>query len=360
MMNQERQKKVVLTAAFCGTMFLIVYLSVKILLPPLMPFILGFLIALLLHRPSAFLAKKLHLTQKLPAALLTAVFYILAIIIILFVGVQIGVAIREMLPQVPSLFTNQVLPFINHCIESLKDFLGQYDPTIISEIDMWFSEVAASMSQTIATASATVIKLASNIAIGTPEMILKIVLTVVSTFFISMDFNNILGFIKKLVPSKHYTTISHIKEKAITSIAIFIRAYTLIFLLTFAELSIGFWLLRIPYAVGLGILVALVDLMPILGTGLVLLPWALVVAVTGNAFLAVGLIVLYVAITAIRNVVEPKLVGGKIGLHPLATLISMFVGLQLFGIMGLFLFPLILSLLVQLGQDGLLPHFSLQ
>ena len=100
-------------------------------------------------------------------------------------------------------------------------------------------------------------------------------------------------------------------------------------------------------------MVAVVDLMPILGIGLVLLPWALVVGVMGNMFLAIGMLALYLVITAIRNVVEPKLVGRKIGLHPLATLISMFVGLQLFGIIGMFLFPLSLSLLVQFKRDGI-------
>lgn len=99
----------------------------------------------------------------------------------------------------------------------------------------------------------------------------------------------------------------------------------------------------------------------ILGTGLVLLPWALVAGVMGNMFLAIGMLALYVVITAIRNVVEPKLVGRKIGLHPLATLISMFVGLQLFGILGMFLFPLLLSLGVQFKRDGLLQNgFSKQ
>ena len=91
---------------------------------------------------------------------------------------------------------------------------------------------------------------------GTPEMILRIVLTVVSTFFMSMDFEKIVCLIKRLLPERYHGAIGHAKEKAVTSIVIFIRAYTVIFLLTFAELGIGFWLLKIPYAGGLGFLVA--------------------------------------------------------------------------------------------------------
>lgn len=358
-MSQEKQKKVVLAAAFCGTVLIILYFFINFLLPPLMPFLLGFLVAWLLHKPIAFLAQKFHLPRKFPAILLTAVFYILATGILVFAGIQMVTAVKEIFPQLPGLFTDQVLPFINNCVESVKEAFGQFDPAISSVIDTWFSELTTSLSQSVTAVSGTVIKVASNIAVGTPEMILKIVLTVVSTFFIAIDFERITGAIKKLLPARFQTPIAKAKEKAAASIGIFVRAYSLIFLLTFAELSVGLWLLRIPYAIQLGLVIAVVDLMPILGTGLVLLPWALVAAVIGNGVLAIGLIVLYVAITAIRNIVEPKLVGEKIGLPPLATLISMFVGLQLFGIVGMFLFPLTLSLLVQMKRDGLLPKFSL-
>lgn len=267
-------------------------------------------------------------------------------------------AAKDIFPQLPGLFTDQVLPFLDSCVESVKESFGQLDPAVSTMIDTWLSGLMASLSQSVTALSGTVIKFVSNIAVGTPEMILKIVLTVVSTFFISIDFERITKAIKKLLPARFNAPIGQAKEKAAASIAIFVRAYSLIFLLTFAELSVGLWLLRIPYAFQIGFLIAVVDLMPILGTGLVLLPWALVAAVLGNGVLAIGLVVLYVVITAVRNVVEPKLVGGKIGLHPLATLISMFVGLQLFGVVGMFLFPLSLSILVQMKKDGILPQIS--
>lgn len=354
MVDQEKQKKFVLTAAFYGIILCALYFSVKLLISPMLPFLAGFLVAWLLHGPSVFLAERLHLKPKIPAVVLTAVFYILAFILIAFIGVQIGVAAKDVFPKLPGLFNDQILPFISSSMEQVKGSLGQFDPSISSMIDAWFSEMTSSLSQSITTVSTYIIKLMSNIAMGTPEMILRIVLTVVSTFFMSMDFEKIVCLIKRLLPERYHGAIGHAKEKAVTSIVIFIRAYTVIFLLTFAELGIGFWLLKIPYAGGLGFLVAVVDIMPILGTGLVLLPWALVAGVMGNMFLAIGMVALYVVITAIRNVVEPKLVGRKIGLHPLATLISMFVGLQLFGILGMFLFPLLLSLGVQFKRDGLL------
>ena len=122
--------------------------------------------------------------------------------------------------------------------------------------------------------------------------------------------------------------------------------------MSFAELSIGFLLMRIPYAVGFALLVAVIDIMPILGTGLVLIPWAIIAAILGNYSMALGVALLYVIMLVVRNIVEPKLVGQQMGLHPLATLVSMFVGLQLFGIFGLFGFPIILSLYFKLRKTN--------
>ena len=187
---------------------------------------------------------------------------------------------------------------------------------------------------------------------GMRGMILRIVLTVISTFFISMDFDRIVCFLKRLLPEK---AIGPIREKLFQSLKIFLRSYCLIFLITFSELSAGLFILRIPYAVWIGLLVAVVDIMPVLGTGLVLLPWAVIAAFMGNFPLAAGMVLLYILMTAVRNIVEPRLVGCQIGLHPLATLISMFVGMQLFGIIGLFVLPVALSLAVQFLRDGVLP-----
>lgn len=116
------------------------------------------------------------------------------------------------------------------------------------------------------------------------------------------------------------------------------------------ELAIGFLLLRIPYAMLLALLISIFDLMPILGTGGILLPWALVLVLMGNLPLAAGIAALYVIITAVRQTLEPKIVGAQIGLHPLATLIAMLLGLKLFGLVGLIAFPVTLAVVTAMSR----------
>lgn len=354
-MNLEKQKKTLIMVAYYGVIILGVYLGFRFLVPPLVPFLIGFLVAWALHRPVVLLSKKLHITQKIPAVLLTSILYSLVVLVVLFAGMQIVSALKELLPQLPEMYTSQLLPFLDSCVENIKSFVGQIDPSFAEEIEILVGNVSASIMQMLSSLSGSVLKSLSGVATGMPAIILKIVLTIVSTFFFSLDYERIIRFLKRLLPEKVEKALHPIKEKTVHSLKVFVRCYFLIFLMTFAELSIGFLIMRIPYAIWIGLIVAVVDIMPVLGTGLVLLPWAAIAALTKNIPLAIGMLLLYVIMTAVRNAVEPKLVSQQIGLHPLATLISMFLGLQLFGIIGLFVFPVVLSLLVQFNRDGILP-----
>ncbi|MBQ4354158.1 MAG: sporulation integral membrane protein YtvI [Clostridia bacterium] len=353
-MNLDKQLKFLISIAYYGILIAGVYLFIRFLVPPLTPFLLGFAVAWLLRRPAMFLADKLHIPKKLrkvPSLLLTVAFYILVIGIFFFLGAQIGSVLGEFLPRLPDLVKNQILPLINRSVEIVREFLAQYDIAAAEQIDTWFRDLSSEIVAIITSFSTSAVKFISSIAAGMPSLILKIVLTVISTFYFSLDFDRITAFLRSLLPQKGQEMLHSLKEKAHKSLGVFIRSYILVFLMTCAELSLGFYILKIPYALLLGIVVAVVDILPVLGTGLVLLPWSLVCLIIGNYFLGIGILLLYIIITVIRNIVEPKLVGNQIGLHPLATLISMFVGLQLFGLLGLFLFPVTLSILVQFKDD---------
>ncbi len=353
-MNREKQKQFLISAAYYGVIVIIAYFALRFIVPPLVPFLIGFLIAWILRRPTTFFKNKFHISPKLPAAVLTAVFYVLIINILVLTGSQIGSALKEFVQQLPNMLTNTLLPFINRCIDAIKEFLAQFDIAAAEQVDAWFIELTNSMTSMITSLSTSAVKLLSGIAAATPEIILRIVLTVISTFYFAIDFDRIIAFLRKITPDKLYNTFEAVKNKTFSSLKIFIRSYCLIFLMTFAELSIGFLILRVPYAVIVGLIVAILDIMPVLGTGLILLPWAVIAAVLGNIPYALGMLILYIIITVIRNIVEPRLVGQQIGLHPLATLISMFLGLQLVGIWGMFLFPVALSIILKFEHDGII------
>lgn len=124
-----------------------------------------------------------------------------------------------------------------------------------------------------------------------------------------------------------------------------IRSYALIMLLTFTELSILFSLFGIGNSVLKAAIIALLDILPILGTGAVMIPWAIISFVLGSTTLGLKLLAIYIIVTVVRNYVEPKIVGAQLGLHPIITLVSMFIDLRLFGFWGLFGLPVGISFL---------------
>ena len=129
--------------------------------------------------------------------------------------------------------------------------------------------------------------------------------------------------------------VLRLKDDGIGTIVKFIKAYSAIISITFIELSVGFWILRIPNPFLLGAMIAIIDILPILGTGAVLIPWAIIALVLGQTKIGIGMFVLYIIITAVRQAIEPKIVGEQIGLHPIMTLILMYVGSTAYGRTGI-------------------------
>ena len=131
-----------------------------------------------------------------------------------------------------------------------------------------------------------------------------------------------------------------------------LKGYLTIMFITFIELAIGLTVLRVNNSVLLAVLISLIDILPVLGTGTVLIPWSLISLIMGDTFLGIGLIILYMIILIVRNIIEPKFIGKRIGLKPLVTLISMYLGLQLAGVVGMFIFPLAMAFLKNLHDTG--------
>ncbi len=199
--------------------------------------------------------------------------------------------------------------------------------------------------------SGTLLQQVSGIAVNIPGMCFKLLLAVISTVFMELDFPQIMRFLEKIIPEKWKETVLAVKKGTFGTMGKCggIRFHLL---MTFAELAAGLLLLRIEGAFAIAFLIAVLDILPVLGTGTVLLPWAVIAFAGGNARMGIGVIGLYLIITVVRNIVEPKLVGKQMGLSPVVMLPCMIVGLHFFGILGLFGVPLLASFLKKLYSDG--------
>ena len=167
-------------------------------------------------------------------------------------------------------------------------------------------------------------------------------------------------FIKRQLSEQRRIALSTVKEIFFSSILKMLKSYIIIICITFAEMFLGLSLLKligvytIGYVATVSVVVALIDIFPVLGTGTVLIPWAIISFITGNIGMGIGLVVLYAVITVIRQIVEPKLVAANLGLPPVVTIMCMYIGLQLFSVLGIFIMPLLVTMIKLLNDRGIL------
>ena len=173
-----------------------------------------------------------------------------------------------------------------------------------------------------------------------PNAFLTVAVVIIATYYFAIDRVRINSFFLSLFPEKIRPVLKNTRDILANTVGKYIRAYGLLFFVTFGELLLAFILLDVEYSFILALVIALVDFLPVLGTGTVLIPWGIALLVIGNYGMGIGILVTYLAITVIRQIIEPKIVGKFIGLPPIAALASMYIGLKLLGIVGLFAFPL--------------------
>ncbi len=357
-MENERIRRFINNVLFAGLIALIIYIILEHVLKLVMPFLIAFIFAYILRRPALFVSKISRIPYK-PVALLFVLFFYFAIgVLISLVGIKLLSFIGDFMSELPPLYKNQIVPTLKSFFSEIEQGVSRMDPTLKPVVSNLSSQFIHSIGELISNFSVKIVGLVSGYASSLPLLFIKTVIMVISTFFIAADYAMLTGFVARQVSDKYQILMREIKNYVVGTLFVCIRAYAIIMSITFIELSIGFTIIGIGKPLLAGFLIALFDILPVLGTGGIMVPWAAISAIQSNYTLAISLIVLYLIVTIIRNIIEPKIVGSQIGLHPVVTLLSLFVGAQLFGVIGLFGFPITLSLLRHLNETGAIKIFK--
>ena len=183
-----------------------------------------------------------------------------------------------------------------------------------------------------------------------PEILITVVFVFVSTYFLTSDRLTINAFIHRQLSAGAIVALGRVQSFLSESLFKWLRAQALIISITFLELLLGFVLMGQPYALFLALATAVVDALPILGVGTVLIPWAIVCLFTGEVGMAISLCALYGVVLVVRNVVEPRIVGGQLGLHPFVALLCIYFGYRTAGFAGMFVLPVLVLVLIKLHE----------
>ena len=350
-MNIEKKKQFIVNSVFYTFIICLVLIVCKYLLPILLPFILAFIMASVLVIPARKLAGKNNKIRRFCAIIVGVVFFVALFWGIAFLGVALVDWFLGFLEYVPRLYQNEILPLLNYLYLEVTERMTFADPALTAKINGVFQNFIGNIGDFISSFSVNAIRAITSGIAGIPGLIIKLILCIISCFFFLLDYDKIMAFFAGLIPKGKEDAFETVKWYVKNTLLVYIRSYSLLFLMTYVELSIGFQILGIPYAPIIGLMVAIFDILPVLGTGGILLPWTVILLVMKNIPMGIGMFVLYLVITVIRNIMEPKLVGKQIGLHPLATMISLYVGLKVIGFWGMLIFPATLAVLSSMKKE---------
>jgi sporulation integral membrane protein YtvI len=194
----------------------------------------------------------------------------------------------------------------------------------------------------------------TRFAYSLPSILIFIIVLFISTYFISSDREKILSFIKTQIPEGWHYRVIGIKDDLLLALLGYVKAQLILMSITFIEISTGLLIIGVNYAILFGLLISLIDALPILGVGSILIPWALISMIVGNYYMAVSLLILYGIALLVRQMLEPRVLGAQIGLYPLVTLMGMYAGLKIFGIPGMIFGPIIILVIKNLNKAGII------
>lgn len=357
-MTTDGRRKFIINFTYFLIVTAVVYFIFKYAIYFLMPFFIAYLIAAMLRPVVNFISGKTRINRRIVSLIIVALFYSTIGALLVVICAECFEFARECFLNLPSFYTSTVEPMLKTLLQNVLDLPHDPDATLVSMLER-FSDVLSYVGSLLTSLSGTLVSYVSTFAMSMPLTVLKVLLTVISSFYFIADHDLIHEFISKQLGEGSGEKLNAAKAAVREIIFSYFKSYAIILAITFAELTVAMLILRVPGAVMVALLIALFDILPVVGTGTILWPWiAVEVFVNADYGMAIGLFISYVIIFIVRNVIEPKIVGHHVGLHPLVTLLSMFVGTMLFGVVGLFGIPITMALIVDLNEKGVIRVFD--
>lgn len=332
--NRAKLKKVGLFALVVTSVLLGVFLTFRIALF-LLPFLLAFALSSLMEPLIRLLGKSLRLKRKIAAPIVLLLF--LAVL-----GLLLALVISRLVDEI-KLLVIAAPAFLQELYVQITNLVNQARTTyewLPADVTANLGGVISNLSGTVTNFGKSIVGGAIATAISLPEVLIFTIITLLATYFMASDREKIGGYIKSQLPETWLSRLKGIRNDMFSALFGYLRAALIMCSITFTELFIGFNLMHIRYSLLLAVLVAIIDALPILGTGSVLIPWGVYSLVTNDIRMGVSILVLYLVVLAVRQMVEPKVLGHQIGVYPLLTLMAMYTGLQLIGFAGLILGPI--------------------
>jgi len=377
LINTEKKKKTIINIIYYALLLALFYYFMKYAFGLLAPFIISFMLAMALQRPVNFICRKTKLKKGLVSGVMVMLIAAAFIFLLALIGVKIWEAFRDFLVFLANKF-GDMTTFLNRLEIWIADKIRFLPNSIENTINTNISSVIDSLSNSNSGSSGgfsiNISSILKNVDISAitnslsgvwdtakqiPSVFVAFIVSIFSCCFITSDYDRLVNFVKRQFAGKS-ENFTKAKKIVTFSLKNLVKAYALIIFVTFIEMFLGLSALKILgiykgswiFFISFG--TAIVDIMPVLGTGTILWPWAFYSFVSGDIPMGIGILVLYVFISVMRQFIEPKLVAGQLGLPPFLTIMGMYIGIKLFGLIGMFAVPLTIIFIKLLNDEGVI------
>ena len=330
-----------------------VWVFFRYLIGWVLPFIIAWVLARLIRPPAELLRRRLRLPRWLAVTLSSVL--ILAVVLALA-----GLIVSRVIFELSSLA--QRLPELTAGAENFlagardrADALAARLPESLRGFALSaLSSLTSSESELPGLLMTKLVSILGGIAAGLPDALLLTLTVSLAAFFMALGWDDLREFFMAQLPQRFHDRARAAGGHIRASVLGWLKAQGILTALIFLVLFLGLTLFRVDYALLTAAVIAIVDLLPVLGTGTVLIPWGVLCLIGGSTRLGVSLLILYAFITVGRNLIQPKLVGLSLGLSPLATLAAIYIGYRAMGVGGMIILPVALVVVKKLNDSGLI------
>jgi len=312
------------------------------------PFLLALVVAIFIEPMTTLFMKRLKMNRIAAATTSSTIFTLIMLGLVTLLGARIFAELVAFWNRAPA-YVQEASKYIQDKIDDTRTLLEHLPPDTAAQLDEWISGLTGQLTSAITGLSGFFL----NFAAGIPNLFIFFIVFLVAVYMFSFSLNTMKESFLSLFEEESRPKVDEVLQNLRKSIFGFLRSQIILSVLTYIITLAGFLILGVKFALAIALLVVIVDIMPILGTGSVLVPWASYLLLTGDIYTGVGLIVLFIFITVFRRVVEPKVLGDAVGIGALPALISLYVGLKLVGLIGVFLGPLVVIIYMAARKAGL-------
>jgi sporulation integral membrane protein YtvI len=305
------------------------------LIPYAVPLILAFVTAVVLEP----LVQYIHSKFKLKRIYAVTITFFLYLIILAFLSyISITVIVEQLImfvKNIPFFIASFDISRIESLMVKWENFAERLPIEMVESVESAVISLKALLIDIAKRTTEGLFTILSSI----PEFLFQFLVYVIAVFLFSSELPKIYQKINQSLEKKTKMKVTILLSQLNKVLVGFLKAQIILSGVTFALAYIGLILLDSSYPVVLSLLIVLVDLLPILGTGSFIVPWAIYCYINGDGATAIGLIILFLVITVVRRVIEPKIFSTNLGISALAALVSMYIGFQLLGFIGLLAGP---------------------